>query len=339
MVNSILKVEPLGFPWKTSDPFLFCAYHADKYPEGNGAFGPSSQLLKDRTVGNDFTIKDGWRMYHGATIPGFPVHPHRGFETITINKAGFVDHADSLGASGRFGVGDVQWMTAGKGVQHSEMFPLIFTEKENYLEIFQIWLNLPKEKKMVNAHFKMLWNEDIPKIKIEDEVGKHSLIDVIAGTFNHVKAPDPTPESWAADSNNHVVICTIKMEAGAYIVLPSAKEGLNRSLYFYKGDKICIDNTEVLANNRIELDSILETKIHNSNSECFLLLLQGKPINEPVVQYGPFVMNTQAEIQETYKDYQETYFGGWPWENSNPVHGGSENGRFAKYANGKTERK
>ncbi len=157
MDDKIINVKPLGFPWETQDPFLFCAYHKDEYPKGNELLGPDTELLHGRNIGQDFTIKEGWRMYHGDAIPGFPYHPHRGFETITIVKQGIVDHADSLGAAGRFGSGDVQWMTAGKGIQHSEMFPLLNQEKENTLEIFQVWLNLPKAKKMTEPHFKMLW--------------------------------------------------------------------------------------------------------------------------------------------------------------------------------------
>ena len=142
--DKIIEVKPLGFPWETQDPFLFCAHHRDEYPKGDDQMGLTADELKGRNIGQDFTIKDGYRMYHGSHIPGFPYHPHRGFETITIIKEGFVDHADSLGAAGRFGAGDIQWMTAGKGIQHSEMFPLVNKIKENPLEIFQIWLNLQK---------------------------------------------------------------------------------------------------------------------------------------------------------------------------------------------------
>ena len=97
-MNKIKAIKPLGFPWETQDPFLFCAYHRDEYPKGNSKMGLNSESLKGRDIGQDFRIKEGWRMYHGSTIPGFPYHPHRGFETITINKEGVVDHSDSLGS-------------------------------------------------------------------------------------------------------------------------------------------------------------------------------------------------------------------------------------------------
>jgi redox-sensitive bicupin YhaK (pirin superfamily) len=141
--------------------FFFVFIIIDYFPKGNGEMGPAASL-EGRNIGQDFTIKDGWRMYHGDKIPGFPAHPHRGFETVTVVLQGFVDHSDSHGQAGRYGNGDVQWMTAGSGLQHSEMFPLLYDDKENTGELFQIWINLPKAKKMVEPHFKMLWAEDIP---------------------------------------------------------------------------------------------------------------------------------------------------------------------------------
>ena len=160
-MNPIIKIKPLGFQWETADPFLFCVHHEDYFPKGNENMGPTTSM-DGRHLGDDFIIKDGFRMYHGKSVPGFPGHPHRGFETITVVRKGIVDHADSLGAAGRYGDGDVQWMTAGKGVQHSEMFPLIHQDKDNTMELFQIWLNLPKKHKMVEPHFKMFWRESIP---------------------------------------------------------------------------------------------------------------------------------------------------------------------------------
>ncbi|MCA1757901.1 MAG: pirin family protein [Bacteroidales bacterium] len=120
----ILDIRPMGFNWPTRDPFLFCVHHLDLYPRGNGEMGPAASLA-GRNLGQDFTTKDGWRMYHGERIPGFPAHPHRGFETVTVVLDGFVDHSDSHGSAGRYGNGDVQWMTAGSGLQHAEMFPLV----------------------------------------------------------------------------------------------------------------------------------------------------------------------------------------------------------------------
>ena len=99
--------------------------------------------------GSDFNPHAPYRMYHGDNVPGFPQHPHRGFETVTATMAGLIDHADSVGNAGRYGEGDVQWMTAGSGIVHGEMFPLVHSHKSNHLRLFQIWLNLPQKSKFV----------------------------------------------------------------------------------------------------------------------------------------------------------------------------------------------
>lgn len=334
MSTSVIKhIKPLGFPWETQDPFLFCAYHRDEYPKGNASMGVDFEQLKGRNTGSDFTRRDGWRMYHGANIPGFPYHPHRGFETITINKEGVVDHSDSLGGAGRFMAGDVQWMTAGRGIQHSEMFPLINTEKRNPLEIFQIWLNLPKASKMVEPHYKMLWNEDIPVIKHTDQSGRLTSIQVIAGKINNVSALEPTPDSWASDSKNAIGVYTVSMEANANWILPKTSDQANRSIFFYKGDHIKIETQTILHNNIIELKAHENITIQNGSQDAYFLILEGKPIEEPVVQHGPFVMNTQEEIKQAMKDYGETHFGGWPWPDTEVVHPRNK-GRFALHSNG-----
>ncbi|MEZ4971766.1 MAG: pirin family protein [Cyclobacteriaceae bacterium] len=335
MSNSVLAVNPLNFPWQTSDPFLFCVHHADFYPKGNDQFGPDASLA-GRNIGNDFTVKDGWRMYHGETVPGFPAHPHRGFETVTIATKGLIDHSDSLGAAGRFGFGDVQWMTAGKGVQHSEMFPLLNKDKENHLELFQIWLNLPKAKKMAEPHFAMLWSENIPVFETKDGSGNAISVKVIAGSIEGHNAPTPPPDSWASDSKNEVAIWLIKMEAGAQWHLPAASAGLNRTIYFYEGDSLQVDNKSVPHYHSASLKSDARVLLQNGNKPASILLLQGRAIDEPVAQYGPFVMNSQSEIQQAYREYQETQFGEWPWPSYDHVHP-RERGRFAKHANGVEE--
>ncbi len=333
----IISIQPLGFPWQTQDPFIFCAYHRDEYPSGNAAMGPASPLT-GRMIGQDFTIKDGWRMYHGRSIPGFPYHPHRGFETITIVTEGVVDHTDSLGAAGRFMTGDVQWMTAGKGVQHSEMFPLLHEDKENPLEMFQIWLNLPKASKFVEPHFKMLWREDIPLVKEQDKNGNAITVQLVAGTMNGVQALDPTPDSWAANLDNDVCIATIELAADATWTLPKAKVATDRMLYFYKGATIHIAEHVISVSKRIQVTAKEDLVIRAGATPCFLLLLQGKPIDEPIVQHGPFVMNTEEEIQEAFMDYRKTQFGGWPWPEQEQTHG-KHKGRFALHANGEEELK
>ncbi len=336
--NVIKSIKPLGFIWETADPFLFCVHHEDAFPKGNEQMGPEKSNFSGRHLGDDFIIKDGFRMYHGKVVPGFPGHPHRGFETITVVRKGLVDHADSMGASGRYGHGDVQWMTAGKGVQHSEMFPLIHADKDNPMELFQIWLNLPRKNKMVDAHFKMLWSEDIPRYKEADDAENTLEIEVIAGSLNSRKALDPPPDSWASDPKNEVAIWNIKMKPGASWTMPGASEGVNRTLYFYDGTSMQVGSTLIDKYCSVEVEASESLTLTNGDHEASILVLQGKPIGEPVIQYGPFVMNTKDEINQAFEDYHQTQFGGWPWPKYDQVHA-REKGRFAKHADGKLEEK
>jgi quercetin 2,3-dioxygenase len=336
MSNKIVRrILPLGFMWPVSDPFLFCAHHLDHFPAGNADLSPKASL-SGRNIGQDFTLKDGWRMYHGTRIPGFPAHPHRGFETVTIVASGMVDHADSLGQAGRYGNGDVQWMTAGSGVQHSEMFPLLNPDGENTAELFQIWLNLPAASKFAAPYYKMLWNEDIPVLKHSDENHKITEVRILCGKLGELIPPAPAPDSWAAQASNQVMILMIRMEAGAAFTIPAAKGKLNRSLYFYRGETMLIGNENLKSNSAAELDPERDAEIMNGPGESYALLLQGQPLDEPVVQYGPFVMNTEAEILQAFSDFRETEFGGWPWPRTDMVHP-AETGRFAQYTDGQTE--
>jgi redox-sensitive bicupin YhaK (pirin superfamily) len=330
MDSAIKRIYPLGFPWQTQDPFLFCVYHLDHYPEGNEEMGPDASL-EGRNLGGDFVVKDGWRMYHGKKVPGFPYHPHRGFETVTIVNQGYCDHTDSLGAAGRFGEGDVQWMTAGKGVQHSEMFPLINRNAPNTLELFQIWLNLPGKDKLTEPYFKMLWHEDIPVVKQEGV-----QLRIIAGSWADGKKVAPPPNSWAANPKNEVGIWEISMDPGAGLDLPVTGNSVNRSLYLYEGEEVALNDTQMLVEHGADLHPGSEITIHNGNQKAGLLLLQGAPIAEPVAKYGPFVMNTQEEIQEAMREYRDTEFGGWPWPEAEYVHD-REKGRFALYPDGHLE--
>jgi redox-sensitive bicupin YhaK (pirin superfamily) len=331
VMSSIQQVLPLGFPWQTFDPFLFCVHHDDAYPAGNENLGPAASLA-GRDLGQDFAGKDGWRMYHGSTVPGFPAHPHRGFETVTIVRRGLIDHSDSLGATARFGRGDVQWLTAGKGISHSEMFPLVDRANPNPLELFQIWLNLPRSDKLVEPYFTMLWDHTVPRYE-----SAGVLVTVVAGSLDTITPPAPPPNSWASRPDANVAIWTIKLAPGARWTLPAAA-GTNRGLYFFRGTQLRAADQRFQEHVGLRLKSEDAVELHNEGpDDVELLLLQGKPINEPVVQYGPFVMNTPQEIQQAFLDYRRTQFGGWPWDSDAPVHAPTE-GRFAKHADGKIER-
>ncbi len=333
--KAIKRIRPLGFQWETQDPFLFCVHHEDFFPKGNEKMGPVGSL-DGRDLGQDFLIKDGFRMYHGKTVPGFPGHPHRGFETITVVRKGMVDHSDSMGASGRYGDGDVQWMTSGKGIQHAEMFPLIRREQDNPMELFQIWINLPKRDKFVEPHYKMLWAEEIPTYCHTDGNEKQTIAEVIAGELGGLKAPSPPPNSWAADLAHEVAIWNIKMDAGATWTLPKSSQGINRTVYFYKGEGLKLNNESLKEYHAAEVDTTRDVMIQNGNEKGQLLVLQGKAIDEPVVQHGPFVMNTREEIQQAFADFQQTGFGGWPWQKDDPVHQKTQK-RFAIHADGRKE--
>ena len=337
--SPILNILPLGSRWDTLDPFLFCVYHDDAYPAANADMSPKASLV-GRDRGQDFSRKDGWSMYHGRTVPGFPAHPHRGFETVTVVRKGLIDHSDSLGATARFGRGDVQWLTAGKGIVHAEMFPLLEQDAANPLELFQIWLNLPAASKMAEPHFTMFWAEDIPNRVYSDAKGLRTFVSVIAGQLadagDTINPLSPPPDSWAAQAQADVAIWTLHMQPGATWTLPPANPGTRRNLYFFKGQSVTIAGQNVSTHGAIELQGDVCVELKNGPEPAEFLLLQGKPIAEPVAQYGPFVMNTQAEIRQTIADYQRTQFGGWPWDDTAPTHG-RDPARLATHPDGRVE--
>jgi len=333
----IISMQPIGFQWEMENPYIFCAHHKDYYPKGNNAQGVDISW-SGRKRGSDFSGKDGFSMYHGEVVPGFPVHPHRGFETVTIVINGFVDHSDSNGMSGRYGKGDVQWLTTGSGCQHSEMFPLVEAAHDNPSELFQVWLNLPAKKKFSEPAYKMLWSEEIPEIRTASKDGSYTTIRIIAGESMGSRGLDPCPDSWAFDRNNHVGIMMIKMDPNAQFTMPAISPTLVRNLYFYQGvGKISIEGEQIPSLTKIKLSGADEIQVINSEYESLMLLLEGEPINEPLVQYGPFVMNTEQEVDQAISDYRKTQFGGWPWDSPDPVHE-RNGGRFAKYIDGKSEK-
>ncbi len=341
-MSPILATAPLGFQWPTLDPFLFCVHHDDPYPKGNGRFGPAASLVGHQ-IGQDFDNADGWRMYHGETVPGFPSHPHRGFETVTLVRRGLIDHSDSLGAAARFGRGDAQWLTAGRGVVHSEMFPLLDTEAANPLELFQIWLNLPARSKFAAPYFTMFWSEDIPRLVAQSASGARTEVVCVAGRLvadgSAIEPLAPPPDSWASAPDSDLAIWTLKMDAGARWTLPAARDAATRrTLYYFAGKTLTIAGTAIDKHAAIELRADQSVELASDGATAELLMLQGRPIGEPVAQYGPFVMNTEQEIRQAFADYRATQFGGWPWPDMAPVHGGDP-ARFARHADGRVDRR
>ncbi|HSL59586.1 MAG TPA: pirin family protein [Acidimicrobiales bacterium] len=336
MSSPVRQTVPLGAQWPTIDPFLFCAHHRDDYPVGTDEMGPAASLA-GRPIGQDFGGIDGWNMYHGSVVPGFPQHPHRGFETVTYVREGLVDHTDSMGATARYGRGDTQWLTAGAGIQHAEMFPLVDTEGPNPLHLFQIWVNLPAADKMVDPHFTMQWDHTQPRIVAKDAEGRRAEITVVAGTLDGQSAPPPPPSSWAARPEADVAIWHVRLEPDATWTLPAAAGADTvRTLYLFEGGPLVVAGHEVGPSTGAVVDASVALELVDGGEGTELLMLQGRPIGEPVAQYGPFVMNTKAEIARAFDDYQRTQFGGWPWADADPTHP-RDRGRFARHADGTVE--
>jgi quercetin 2,3-dioxygenase len=337
MDDPVLQTVDLGPQWPTIDPFLFCAHHDDAYPAGNDELGPDAPL-DGRDIGMDFEGRDGWRMYHGSKVPGFPPHPHRGFETVTYVRKGLIDHADSLGAAARFGRGDVQWLTAGGGIVHSEMFPLVNTDDDNPTELFQIWLNLPRDDKLVDAHFSMLWDEDIPRVRATDGEGRTVEVTVIAGTLAGETPASPPPRSWASRTDTDVAIWHLTFEPGSSWELPAASTpDTVRMLYLFDGEGLDVGGHVLGARTGAAVEADRPVTLTAGDGPVEALVLQGRPIGEPVAQYGPFVLNDRAGIEQAFEDYRRTGFGGWPFADDAPVHPRDE-GRFARRPDGSEER-
>ncbi len=334
--SAILGTATLSAPWQTLDPFLVCVHHQETYPPGNERLGPDAPRV-GRTPGNDFSGRDGWSMYHGEEVPGFPVHPHRGFETVTIVRRGLVDHADSLGAAARYGEGDVQWLTAGRGIQHAEMFPLLRRVGPNPLDLFQIWLDLPRAGRRAAPHFAMFWADRIPRHVAVDQAGRRTEVLVVAGALAEARPLPPPPESWAARPDADVAIWTIHLAPGARWSLPPARRGSTRTLYLFRGPGLAIDGREVPGSQVVQLVPEAAPVLEAGGGAAELLLLQGRPIDEPVVQHGPFVGSSPDELQRAFAEYRRTQFGGWPWGSPEPVHP-REEGRFARHPDGRVER-
>ncbi|MFM0209782.1 pirin family protein [Paraburkholderia sediminicola] len=228
---------------------------------------------------------------------GVGQHPHRGFETVTIVYEGEVEHRDSTGSGGRIGPGDVQWMTAGAGILHEEFHSQAFTKTGGTLEMVQLWVNLPAKDKMTEPGYQTVLATDIPSIALPDDAG---TVKVIAGSYEGRTGPAHTftpIDVWDLRLN-HGRTARFTLPAGRSVALV-----VLRGEVLVNGDQVA-GEAQLVVLEREGTDITVE-----ANSNATVLLLSGEPIDEPIVAYGPFVMNTSDEIRQAVEDFNSGRFG------------------------------
>lgn len=230
-------------------------------------------------------------------IAGFPEHPHRGFETVTIVYEGEVAHRDSTGAGGTIGPGDVQWMTAASGILHEEFHTPEFSKRGGTLDMVQLWVNLPAQDKMGAPGYQTLLDAQIPSVELPEGAGR---VRIIAGRFDGHAGP--------ARTHTPMNVWDIRLRQGHHAELPVA-DGRTLALVVLKGTVRINGGQPVGEAQLVTFDRSGEDVFVDADSDATVLLLSGEPIDEPVVGYGPFVMNSQAEIAQAVNDFNSGRFG------------------------------
>ncbi|MBS6360079.1 pirin family protein [Burkholderia sp.] len=239
--------------------------------------------------------------FEPATQPrGVGQHPHRGFETVTIVYDGEVAHRDSTGAGGRIGPGDVQWMTAASGILHEEFHSEDFTRNGGMLEMVQLWVNLPARDKMGAPGYQTLLNADIPVVELPDGAGRARII---AGELDGRRGP--------ARTHTPIDVWDVRLVAGGRARFPIA-EGRTLAVVVLRGTVLVNGETVVREAQFAQMSRDGRDVEIEANGDATLLILSGEPIDEPVVGYGPFVMNSQDEIRQAIDDFNSGRFGGMP---------------------------
>ena len=227
-----------------------------------------------------------------AYIAGFPTHPHRGFETVTYMLAGRMRHRDNAGNEGLLGPGSVQWMTAGRGILHSEMPE----QDQGLMQGFQLWVNLPAKDKLTAPRYQDIAADRVPTARL----GEGASAKVLAGEIAGVRGPvDP--------GETQPIFLDLALTAGASARLP-LPEGHNAFVYVYEGAAQVGEPGESLGRGRIGVLSAGEAVAVSSKDGARLILVAGKPLREPIAKYGPFVMNTEAELQQAFADFRAGKF-------------------------------
>jgi len=268
---------------------------------GNGF--PVRSMFSYDTIGKQaspFLLLDYAGPYDFTPIAnprGVGSHPHRGFETVTIVYQGELEHRDSTGSGGRIGPGDVQWMTAASGILHEETHSAAFSQNGGTLQMVQLWVNLPAANKMSSPGYQTLLKADIPVIQL---IGNSGSVRIIAGRFDGVKG--------AASTHTPIDVLDVQLEAHAKMRL-DLRDGWTSMLFVLTGS-VRVNRTETLKGPVIGLlDKHGDHVLLEAQTDVVILVLSGEPIDEPIVGYGPFVMNSQAQIDQALKDYQSGVFG------------------------------
>lgn len=230
-------------------------------------------------------------------IRGVGEHPHRGFETVTFVYAGEIEHRDSHGGGGKIGPGDVQWMTAASGLVHEEMHSADFSKNGGLFEMVQLWVNLPAKYKMAEPKYQGLSRAQIPKVELADGAG---FVRVVAGEFQGVKGP--------ASTFSPIHAWDVRLNKGAKQTF-KVQKGFTTLVFVLDGNVTLNDGENVGAAEMAVLDRVGEEFSLATSSDAKILVLIGEPLNEPVVGYGPFVMNTSHEIWQAMKDYEDGKMG------------------------------
>jgi redox-sensitive bicupin YhaK (pirin superfamily) len=231
-------------------------------------------------------------------------HPHRGFETVTVVYDGEVDHHDTAGGGGRIGVGDVQWMTAGSGLLHKEFHSPEFTHRGGRFEMLQLWVNLPRASKMTAPGYQPLSARDIPVVTLDDDAG---TVRVIAGEFAGAAGP--------ARTFSPINLLDMRLTAGKRATL-DLKDGYTAALYVLRGEVVVNGNEPARGGELVVLDRAGAEVTLAASSDAVVFVMNGRPIDEPIAGYGPFVMNTRQEIQQAIADFNRGRFGVVPAETS-----------------------
>ncbi len=235
--------------------------------------------------------------FPASSIPkGVGVHPHRGFETVTLAYKGRVEHADSSGGGGIIGEGDVQWMTAASGVLHKEFHESEWSKEGGEFQMVQLWVNLPAAHKMSDPKYQALENKTIPKVQLADGLG---YVEVVAGEYQGTKG--------AASTFTPVNLFNAKLKSKgkAEFEFP---ESYNTGLLILEGS-VKVNGQEVATDHFVLFENNGEKISLEAMKDALILVLSAEPINEPIAAYGPFVMNTEAEIKQAFRDFQTGKFG------------------------------